>query len=236
MDSYSLFYLQIWTLTQYWIDFSILSIVVKNLWYLYLYRYPGTMLRSYSYYTPSDSLSSATGHPGTVPMVPVPMVGTHTHNYGLVLIPVPISSFRGAKKCKIGKKGCFFFPGHITDFGKDMTDKLKKKCVFRVYFHNWKTRVFWKSFYEDDIQPEIQVGQPRPWSCTPTCTHTHGLEPVPVPVPIPIPMASYTYPYPYPHYMSVKGSQLGAFCPYGYYVLLPWIQTSLSKKPAIVFN
>ena len=39
------------------------------------------------------------------------------------------------------------------------------KRLFRVYFHTWKIRVkgvFWKSFYEDDIQPEIQVRPPPP--------------------------------------------------------------------------
>ena len=33
----------------------------------------------------------------------------------------------------------------------------------RVYFHTWKIRVkgvFWKSFYKDDIQTEIQVPPP----------------------------------------------------------------------------
>ena len=33
------------------------------------------------------------------------------------------TSFRGAKTCKIGKKGAFLV---ITNFGKDMTDKLRK--------------------------------------------------------------------------------------------------------------
>ena len=40
------------------------------------------------------------------------------------------TSFRGAKTCKIGKKGCVF--GHITNFGKDMTDKLKKNACKNV--------------------------------------------------------------------------------------------------------
>ena len=35
IDSYSPFYLQIWTLTQYWMDFSVSTIVDTNLWYLY---------------------------------------------------------------------------------------------------------------------------------------------------------------------------------------------------------
>ena len=34
------------------------------------------------------------------------------------------TSFRGAKTCEIGKKGCVF--GHIDKFGKDMTGKLRK--------------------------------------------------------------------------------------------------------------
>ena len=76
MDSYSFFYLQICTLTQYWIDFSV-SYCGHKLVILYLYRYPDTMLCSYSY---THSLSSATWHPGpipipvSVPMVPIPMV------------------------------------------------------------------------------------------------------------------------------------------------------------------
>ena len=64
------------------------------------------------------------------------------------------TSFRGAKTCKIGKKGMFF--GHMTNFGKDMTDKLKKstcknaylgsifipeKYVFRVCFESPFTRM-----------------------------------------------------------------------------------------------
>ena len=51
------------------------------------------------------------------------------------------TSFRGAKTCKIGKKGVLLVIG--TNFGKDM-GKLRKthaKCVFRVYFHTWKIRV-----------------------------------------------------------------------------------------------
>ena len=49
------------------------------------------------------------------------------------------TSFRGAKTCKIEKRGVFLVIW--TNFGKDMTDKLRKmqKCmqkrVFRVYFH-----------------------------------------------------------------------------------------------------
>ena len=64
------------------------------------------------------------------------------------------TSFRGAKTCKIGKKGYVF--GHMTNFGKDMTDKLKKnacknaylgfifipaKYVFRVCFESPFTRM-----------------------------------------------------------------------------------------------
>ena len=46
------------------------------------------------------------------------------------------SSFRGAKTCRIGKKGMFLVI--LTNFGKNMTDKLQKymqKRIFRVYFH-----------------------------------------------------------------------------------------------------
>ena len=45
------------------------------------------------------------------------------------------TSFRGAKSCKIGKKGCVSVI--FTNFGKDM-EKLRKKHVIRVYFHTWK--------------------------------------------------------------------------------------------------
>ena len=34
------------------------------------------------------------------------------------------TSFRGAKTCKIGKKGVFLII--LTNFGKDMMDKLRK--------------------------------------------------------------------------------------------------------------
>ena len=64
------------------------------------------------------------------------------------------TSFRGAKKCKIGKKGVFLVI--LTNFGKVMTDKLRKmhakkaylgsiftpeKCVFRVCFESPFTRM-----------------------------------------------------------------------------------------------
>ena len=51
----------------------------------------------------------------------------------------------------------------LTNFGKDMTHKLRKrmqKRVFRVHFHTLKIRVFWNSLYENDIQAEIQVPTP----------------------------------------------------------------------------
>ena len=58
------------------------------------------------------------------------------------------TSFRGAKTCKIGKKGMFLVI--LTNFGKDMTHKLRKTCknaylgsifipekyVFRVCFES----------------------------------------------------------------------------------------------------
>ena len=46
------------------------------------------------------------------------------------------TSLRGAKTCKIGKKGMFLVI--LTKFGKDMAHKFRKrmqKHVFRVYFH-----------------------------------------------------------------------------------------------------
>ena len=41
------------------------------------------------------------------------------------------TSFRGAKTCKIGKKGVFLVI--LTNFGKDMTDKLRKMHAKNVY-------------------------------------------------------------------------------------------------------
>ena len=49
------------------------------------------------------------------------------------------TSFKGAKTCKIGKN--FVFLVILTNFGKDIKDKLRKmhaKGVFRVYFHALK--------------------------------------------------------------------------------------------------
>ena len=63
------------------------------------------------------------------------------------------------------KEGCVF--GHIDNFWKGHDGQIKKnmqKHLFRVYFHTWKVHVrgvFWKSFYEDDIEPEIQVPPPQ---------------------------------------------------------------------------
>ena len=41
------------------------------------------------------------------------------------------TSFRGVKTCKIGKKGVFLVI--LTNFGKDMTDKLKKNTYKNTY-------------------------------------------------------------------------------------------------------
>ena len=47
------------------------------------------------------------------------------------------TAFRGAKMCKIGKKGCVL--GHIDKFWKGHDGQIKKnackKCLIRVYFH-----------------------------------------------------------------------------------------------------
>ena len=46
------------------------------------------------------------------------------------------TSFRGAKTCKIRKKGCVF--GHIDKFWKEHDRQIKKNGVqkrIRVYFH-----------------------------------------------------------------------------------------------------
>ena len=64
------------------------------------------------------------------------------------------TSFRGAKTCKIGKKGVFL--DTLTNFGKDVMDKMRKnacknaylgsifmpkKYVFRVFFESPFTRM-----------------------------------------------------------------------------------------------
>ena len=73
--------------------------------------------------------------------------------------------FRSTKTCKIEETGVFLVI--FTNFGKHMREKFKKnmqKCIFRVYFHTWKIcaySVFFKSFYEDDIQPEQKCPPPR---------------------------------------------------------------------------
>ena len=64
------------------------------------------------------------------------------------------SPIRGAKTCKIAKKGVFLVI--LTNFGKDMTDKLRKPHAERV------KGMFWKSLNEDDIEPDIQVPPPFP--------------------------------------------------------------------------
>ena len=46
------------------------------------------------------------------------------------------TTFRGAKTCKIGRKGCVF--GHMTNFGRkkegQIKEKRKQKRVFGVVF------------------------------------------------------------------------------------------------------
>ena len=46
------------------------------------------------------------------------------------------TSFRGAKTCKIGKKGMFLVIWQILE--RTWRTNLRKKRVFRVYFHTWK--------------------------------------------------------------------------------------------------
>ena len=71
------------------------------------------------------------------------------------------TSFRGAKTCKLGKKGVFLVI--LKNFRKDMTDKFRemhaKTCIdgLFLYLKNTCLGCVWKPFYEDDIQPEIQV-------------------------------------------------------------------------------
>ena len=107
--------------TQYWIDFSVLTIEDINVWYLYLYRYPGTMLHSYySYLYPQSFIrdltlwththtrthGTRTHGPVPVPMYVYPSMVLypdpypwlchmsypyHTRTHGLVLVPVPVT-------------------------------------------------------------------------------------------------------------------------------------------------
>ena len=59
------------------------------------------------------------------------------------------------------KKGCVF--GHIDKFWKGHDKQITKNTDKNAYLgsifiaEKYMFRVFWKSFYEDDIQPEIQV-------------------------------------------------------------------------------
>ena len=76
------------------------------------------------------------------------------------------TSFRGAKMCKIGKKGVFF--GHIDKFWKGHDGQIKKNTCKNTYLgsifihEKYVFRVCFESpFYADDIQPEIQVAPPR---------------------------------------------------------------------------
>ena len=72
--------------------------------------------------------------------------------------------FRGGKMCKIRKK--FYVFGHIDKFWKGHDARIKKNTCKNAYLgsifipQKYVFRVFWKSFYEDDIQPEIQVSPP----------------------------------------------------------------------------
>ena len=82
------------------------------------------------------------------------------------------TSFRGAKMCKIGKKGMFLVI--LTNFGKDMTHKLRKtiaktrtgvfkvffipeKYVFRVWFESPFTRVISSLKYKYTPPPGLSV-------------------------------------------------------------------------------
>ena len=63
---------------------------------------------------------------------------------------------------KIGKKGCVF--GHVDKFWKGHDGQIKKNLCKNAFLY-LKIRVkgvLWKSFYEDDIQPEIQVAPRGP--------------------------------------------------------------------------
>ena len=78
------------------------------------------------------------------------------------------TSFRGAKACKIGKKGCVF--GHIDKFWKRYDGQIKENACKNAYLGYIFTPekyvfigIFWKSFCEDDIRPETQVPPPQGW-------------------------------------------------------------------------
>ena len=80
------------------------------------------------------------------------------------------TSFRGAKACKIGKKGVFLVI--LTNFGKD-DGQIKKNVCRNAYlgsiFHAWKNTclgcVFESLFYEDDIQLENTSAPPGRNGC-----------------------------------------------------------------------
>ena len=95
------------------------------------------------------------------------------------------TSFRGEKNMHNWRKGCVF--GHVHKFWKGHDEKLRKrackKCVLRVFFSYLENTclcsmyVFWKSFYKDDIQPEIQVppvGLLLVWSPICGLPHAHS--------------------------------------------------------------
>ena len=70
----------------------------------------------------------------------------------------------GMQKCeKFEKRVCF---GHIYKFLKVHDGKIQKKACKNVYLGSifipgrYVLRVFWKCFYEDDFEPEIQVPFP----------------------------------------------------------------------------
>ena len=75
-------------------------------------------------------------------------------------------SLRGVKIVQNWKKRVCF--GHIDKFWKGHDGQVKKNAskneyLGSIFTHVWKISVkgvFWKSFYEDDIQPEIQVPSP----------------------------------------------------------------------------
>ena len=74
------------------------------------------------------------------------------------------TSFAGSgvqKRAKFEKMVCF---GSYWKILERTWGTYKEKLMqLRVYFHTWKIRVkgvFWKFFYNDDIQPEIQVVAP----------------------------------------------------------------------------
>ena len=77
--------------------------------------------------------------------------------------------FRGAKRAKLGKKGMFLVI--LTNFGKDMTHKLRKNACKNVYLgstfipEKYVFRVCFESPFTRMISSLKYKWAPRPFKC-----------------------------------------------------------------------